>query len=275
MPERAQAAAARPVPGRAGGEVLALADANMAEMYRLDARATREGFVVERAGLVMCGAPTNGPVTNMAMVTGAEDAGTVAAETARVFGAAGLTFSVWTREHADAALEAELGGAGWMLLMRVPAMVFHDGDGPPVAPPRGVVIRRVATEIDRAAYAELAGEAWAVYGVPPASSVAHFADPAHLCGPTTAAFLAWEGDAALAGAVLYESHGVGGIGWVSTRSAARGRGLGAAITWAAVHEGLRRGARFASLQASPMGEPVYRRMGFTTASRYGVFLPRG
>ncbi len=70
MPERAQAAAARPVPGRAGGEVLALADANMAEMYRLDARATREGFVVERAGLVMCGAPTNGPVTNMAMATG-------------------------------------------------------------------------------------------------------------------------------------------------------------------------------------------------------------
>ena len=62
---------------------------------------------------------------------------------------------------------------------------------------------------------------------------------------------------------------------MSTRSTARGRGLGAAVTWAAVHEGLRRGARFASLQAWPMGEPVYRRIGFAAVSHYGVFLPRG
>lgn len=252
---------------------VARADANMVEMYRIDARATAGGFVVERAGLVMCGAPSNTPISNMVIVTRAVALATVEAESRTVFGTRGMPFTAWTREHADGALEGALLAAGWTLLTRVPGMAFHDGDGPPVRPPAGVVVRRVADRADRAAYAAVAGEAWTAYGTEPASTAAHFDAPEHLCGPNTAAFLAWRATTPLAGAVLYESHGVAGIGWVSTRSDARGCGLGAAVTWAAVHEGLRRGARFASLQASPMGEPVYRRMGFGTVARYGVFLP--
>src|SRR5438128_1532477 len=77
---------------------------------------------------------------------------------------------------------------------------------------------------------------------------------------------------ALAGAILYMAHGVGGIGWVGTLPEEFGRGYGRAVTWAAITEGLRRGARFTNLQASPMGEPMYRRMGFTTATHYRWFL---
>jgi len=256
-------------------EMLALADANMVAMYCHDARATRGGFVVERPGIVLCGAPTNLAVANMAIVRGCLDAPTVEAETARVFGESALPFTVWTRAHAEAGLDTDLQERGWTLLMRVPAMVLDAGAGELFAPPAGVAIRPVADVRDCRAYAAVAAEAWTTYGVPPASTAAHFHDPRHLLGPETAAFLAWEGRTAVAGAVLYLLHGVAGIGWVSTVTRARGRGLGAAVTSAAVREGRRRGARWTSLQASVLGAPVYRRMGFCTLSSYGVFVQRG
>jgi hypothetical protein len=44
------------------------------------------------------------------------------------------------------------------------------------------------------------------------------------------------------------------------------------MTAAAVNAGFDMGATTASLQASPMGEPVYRAMGFETTFEYRLFL---
>jgi hypothetical protein len=41
-----------------------------------------------------------------------------------------------------------------------------------------------------------------------------------------------------------------------------------ALTWAAAASGFERSCTIASLQASALGEPVYRRMGFETVSEY-------
>jgi GNAT superfamily N-acetyltransferase len=68
------------------------------------------------------------------------------------------------------------------------------------------------------------------------------------------------------------AHGVGGIGWVGTLPEEFGRGYGRAVTEAVIAEGFRRGACFMNLQASPMGEPMYRRMGFTTPTHYRWWL---
>lgn len=59
-----------------------------------------------------------------------------------------------------------------------------------------------------------------------------------------------------------------GINNVATLASVRGRGYGAALTWAAVIEGSRRGCTHAILQASGSGYPVYRRMGFVDLGRY-------
>ena len=48
----------------------------------------------------------------------------------------------------------------------------------------------------------------------------------------------------------------------------RRRGYGAAATWAAIEVGAQRGCDHAVLQASEMGAPVYRRMGFVDVGRY-------
>jgi GNAT superfamily N-acetyltransferase len=248
-------------------------DRNMQEMYREMVRWTPDGFVVERRGLVMVGAPHGTVVTNMAIVAGPIDAATVRDETERVYGRSGLPFSVHTRAHVDAELEAALGTSGFHRIASTPGMVYRPGDGPPVAAPRELEILAVEREADREAYGEVMAEAYAVYGTPEESTRAYFERMESMRGPTTQAFLGRVGGRAVAGATLYVSHGIGGVGWVGTRPEAFGRGYGAALTWRVVEEGLARGLPLLNLQASPMGAPVYRRMGFTAPTEYGMFIP--
>jgi ribosomal protein S18 acetylase RimI-like enzyme len=66
----------------------------------------------------------------------------------------------------------------------------------------------------------------------------------------------------VATASLVTAGGAAGIYNVTIVEAARGRGIGAAITAAAVRHGAARGFTTATLQASVMGRPVYERLGF-------------
>ena len=69
------------------------------------------------------------------------------------------------------------------------------------------------------------------------------------------------------------SGSVVGVYAVGTAARARRRGIGTAMTWAAVEAGRAWGCEAATLQASPMGEPVYRAMGFETVTRYVNYEP--
>jgi GNAT superfamily N-acetyltransferase len=74
-------------------------------------------------------------------------------------------------------------------------------------------------------------------------------------------------------AALFDGAGVAGIYNVATVPSARGRGIGRAVTAAAMAEGVRRGLRVAALGASPLGVPVYRRLGFEGYGRLRSFGP--
>lgn len=63
-----------------------------------------------------------------------------------------------------------------------------------------------------------------------------------------------------------------GVFNVATPEQHRGHGYGAAITAAAVHDGLSSGARWAWLQSSPEGYRVYQRIGFTTLEEWSFWL---
>ena len=65
-----------------------------------------------------------------------------------------------------------------------------------------------------------------------------------------------------------------GIYNVATPAEHRGQGHGALATAHAVVEGLEAGATSAYLQASPMGYPVYEKLGFTTAERWQQWMPK-
>ncbi len=71
-----------------------------------------------------------------------------------------------------------------------------------------------------------------------------------------------------AAAVAILSDGIAGLYWVATLPEARGRGLGEACTRLAGNRAFELGARCVVLQASKMGEPIYRRMGYREVTRY-------
>ncbi|MGW3284598.1 GNAT family N-acetyltransferase [Streptomyces sp. NPDC001002] len=71
--------------------------------------------------------------------------------------------------------------------------------------------------------------------------------------------------------LLYDAHGVAGVYVVATAEDQRRQGIGTALTAAALTEGRERGLDVGTLQSSPLGFPVYQRMGFETVAEYELF----
>jgi GNAT superfamily N-acetyltransferase len=69
------------------------------------------------------------------------------------------------------------------------------------------------------------------------------------------------------------SGNVVGIYAVGTSERARRLGIGTAMTWAAIEVGRQWGCEVGVLQASEMGQPVYRAMGFRVVTSYVNFSP--
>src|SRR5439155_5804895 len=127
------------------------------------------------------------------------------------------------------------------------------------------------TAADAAAFGEVQGAAYATYGMPVEVAPATLASLDVLHAPHIVTFLALLDGRPVAGAMTIVTHGVAGIYWVGTIPEARGRGLAELCTRAAGNAGFDLGARIAALQASVMGEPVYRRMGYVEVTRYPLF----
>ncbi|MEX1252884.1 MAG: GNAT family N-acetyltransferase [Dehalococcoidia bacterium] len=72
---------------------------------------------------------------------------------------------------------------------------------------------------------------------------------------------------------LVFTEGVAGVYYVATVEEARRRGFGEAMTRHALNEGAAAGCAIANLQASEMGEPIYRRMGFEQVGYYRTYVP--
>jgi len=182
--------------------------------------------------------------------------------------------SLMTRDHLDAGLVAALAGRGWRRLLALPAMVV-DARLPDEPPPPGARLHRVATEADRLGWVN--------------GNVRGFAEDEREATALRSAFqvlgslhgddvTAWWADvdgrpAASAAAWLDRASGMAVVGWVGTDVEHRRRGLGRFVTLAAVNAAFDLGATAVGLQASPMGLPVYERLGFGTIGGYAVWLP--
>ena len=75
--------------------------------------------------------------------------------------------------------------------------------------------------------------------------------------------------------MMFLSSGVAGLYQVEVSPEHRRRGIGTALTLAPMEDARQHGYRIAVLQASRMGEPVYRKIGFKSYFRYNYCHPRG
>lgn len=79
----------------------------------------------------------------------------------------------------------------------------------------------------------------------------------------------------VATAVSVMNDGLAGVYSITAHPDVRRRGIGAAMTWAAIQAGARKGADLAVLQATPLGRPVYEGMGFRAVREYLRFTRAG
>lgn len=180
----------------------------------------------------------------------------------------GLLGLGWVREGSDPALVGELDRRGIAALPGPPCMLMPDIPEETPAPPAGLEIRRVddaslladAAVVLKAGF-EMDDEAMAV-----------LANPAQLDLEDFALFVGYLDGRPVASATISISNGLAGLYSVTTLPEMRGRGLGSALSWAAVAEGRDRGMSSAVLQSSELGMPVYAAMGFEPFGHYTQYV---
>jgi GNAT superfamily N-acetyltransferase len=188
------------------------------------------------------------------------------------FGARERGFSVWCRDgqDEDGDILAAADAAGLQFVYAMPEMTLGAQVETPDLPP-GAELRRLTAGEEAEDYWKVAIASYASLGFPP-EVFAGYSDHSGLLAGNVAAFLAYLDGEPVAIAMTIVSEGVAGVYWVGTLEQARGKGLGRAVTAAATNAGFELGADLASLQASPMGKPIYEAMGYETVFEYRLMM---
>ena len=175
----------------------------------------------------------------------------------------GVPWLLWVRDGVndallDAGRRAGLTDAGGPLAMALPAIP----EIPP--PPDGLEI----TVVRDAAGLQVARDLGARGFEMPREFIDVLTAESMLDDPTVVMVTGSVDDVPVSTALVGVTGSTAGIYNVATPPEHRRRGYGEALTWAAVTEGRRLGCDHSVLQASPMGAPVYRRMGYVDLGTY-------
>jgi GNAT superfamily N-acetyltransferase len=248
---------------------------NLIEFTREDLRWQRSSELVEQDGLLLFAGSSDflAFCNGVRRVDDRVPGGDVLSTAREWFAARGRGWSTWTRSlPVDDDLRDAVEAAGMMTLGEgAPQMICRA----PLATeplPSGVTIDPVDGPDDVAHFARINGEAYTVYGMPAEASASHFDGPNALVGPSTHAVLARLDGEPVGAVVITMSHGIAGVYWVGVLEPARGRGIAAALMRHITNLGFDLGAANVQLQASEMGEPIYRRLGYEELYRIRLHL---
>jgi hypothetical protein len=224
-----------------------------------------------RDGELFFAAPTPLPFLNGAMRDGAApDAAGFLERAKAYFGERGRGFVVFGHPG-DPEVEPAAAAAGLFVVMdRYPEMACRS---PLPALPGDV--RLVESPEAAAAYWRICDDAYLSLGMPQGMFTESFTPDSLLPSERSVACLGHLDGEPVACASVYLAEGIGMVGWVGALPGARGRGLAAACTVWATNRAFAMGAEAAALQASPMGEPIYARLGYEELFAYRLlgFMP--
>jgi len=239
-----------------------------------------KGASREDDGIVLCAGGSWLPVVGNCAFRRTEDAVTGADLVAKAddfFGGMARGYTVKVRDTgADEDLRQSCTAAGLEPFGdSVPEMLCR-APLPERVPPEGVEMLLVGDGGGVDAFRTVNAEAYGTYGMPADVLGDLFDQPAVLLAdPAAHIVVARRGGAggeAVATAMIYESDGVASVQWVGTVPSARGAGLGGFVTAAVTNLAFERGAAAVSLQASPMGEPVYLGLGYEPIYRFTEYV---
>jgi len=246
-----------------------LADANLLQALREHARWQEPCTCVEEGGvLMMAGANAfPGAFRNCVVRVDARVPATEVLQRAQAFFAQhGRGYTLLARASRDADLIAALQAAGMTPVADSPCMLIEAPVQAPVVP-AGVRIERMTALRHVQDVVQINAEAYEALKLPAAETRVFFGRPQALLSPHIIGFVAYRDDVPLSTALTLLSGEGAGVYWVGTAAAARRSGLGELCTRLATNAGFAAGARVVTLQASPFGEPIYRRLGYRTYDR--------
>jgi GNAT superfamily N-acetyltransferase len=250
-----------------GGEMLQRFHAHLRDVWRLLALSIPGGWVEDSSGLTCMATGSTSPSFNPAY-SGANLVGPQAALDGALerYRSAGLRWLLKLQPDLDGEMVAHAQGRGADFdeepVYRISLSTWVDSAARP-SPSLSIVVAGSGTIDDAVLCVAEAFEA----------------DPDDVRGelgsnlltvPSFTVFIGYLSGEPVATSLLATTPGVGlaGIYSVATRPPFRGRGLGTALTAAALSAARAQGYEIAVLEPSPMGAPVYRRMGFEPFGTY-------
>jgi GNAT superfamily N-acetyltransferase len=181
-----------------------------------------------------------------------------------------VSYGFWTIGSRDTALAQFLSAGHAELVDDSPHMIADTATVRAVA--SSIAVELVVDDAGRRAFIDVAAAAFETIGANAATWPIVYPTLASVRADDVIAMVA-RAEGRYVGAAMGYLHG--GACYpihVATVPVARRRGIGAAITAAVVVEGRARGATLAALQATELGEGVYRSLGFHQADRYRLHL---
>lgn len=247
-----------------------LADQNLAHAVRIHARWQPAGRLLELNGVLLHQGTLPLPLPHQNCVIRLDSAvppELVLKQAEAFFGGQANPYAVITMSRQDLDLDAALDTEGFHAQADLPAMLAEAPVAMPSIPPDWR-IDLLTHAGDLQAFVNVCVKAYATLGLPEMFTPSFFVDSSGLLAHDVSIALARRQDG-LAGAAAMVLHtgDVAGVYWVGTVPEARGHGLAAACTAAVTNLALERGARGVALQATHMGEPTYRRLGFREYGR--------
>jgi ribosomal protein S18 acetylase RimI-like enzyme len=241
-----------------------LADANLIEAVREHARWQEPSTLSEEGGvLLMAGANAfAGAFRNCVLRVDPRVPPHEVLERAHAFfRSPGRGYTLLARASRDADLIEVLQAVGMTPLADSPCMLVEA----PVAEgelPAGIHIESMSELRHVQDVVRINAEAYEALRLPAAETRVFFGKPQALLSPRVRGFVAYRGEEPVSTAMTLFSGAGAGVYWVGTAAGAQRMGLAELCTRLATNAGFAAGARAVTLQASPLGEPIYRRMGY-------------
>ncbi|MFM9498973.1 GNAT family N-acetyltransferase [Streptomyces galilaeus] len=182
----------------------------------------------------------------------------------------GLPWLWWVGPDSGDTTAADLAEHGYEEVGSMPVMAIAVDSVRSAPPPTGLEIRRVENAGELTDWVHCYRSAFGIQA--PREDLTRLESARPETSETLVRFSGYVDGRLVGTAALYHHEDIAGIYVVGTLKEFRGRGIGTALTAAALDAGRERGLRTGSLQASRMGTPVYERMGFEEVARYRLFM---